>query len=288
MNHPAKSPGRKGVCAAECMHVLPRLENEAGSAYAYRVLSYNILMMYMPPGSWIREASIAEKLDLSRMPVHTAINLLADEHLVDVVPQSATHVSRINLPILYQSCFLRNIVEPEIFYDVSGNISDKDLAHLKRNVLLQKEAIDRQYSEADYIWLDNEFHGLVYRAAHKDYIWELVGKSAITLNRARNIAILFGYDKPRIDEHVKLLKILEEGNASKKDIETLLASHLAAFIDNIHQLIEDFPEYFTEEEPPHSHYVLGSMPILREAGSAGRSCAVPFVQDRIKLPRFKN
>lgn len=48
------------------------------------------------PGEVIDEKAIAAQLNVSRTPVREAVKRLVDEHLVDVIAQSATRAARIN------------------------------------------------------------------------------------------------------------------------------------------------------------------------------------------------
>ncbi|WP_131727636.1 GntR family transcriptional regulator, partial [Thalassovita autumnalis] len=57
----------------------------------YQAMKEAILALDFPPGANVRKAPICEKLGVSRAPVTEAIARLANDGLVDVVPQSGTH-----------------------------------------------------------------------------------------------------------------------------------------------------------------------------------------------------
>ena len=60
----------------------------------YQSLRDAILTLEYMPGSVIRKSYICQQLGVSRQPVSEAIARLSSEGLVDVIPQSATRVSR--------------------------------------------------------------------------------------------------------------------------------------------------------------------------------------------------
>ncbi|MDD3485074.1 MAG: GntR family transcriptional regulator [Atopobiaceae bacterium] len=245
------SLGRTGVVASDCMQVIPRIDGESGSSYSYRVLYYNILMLYMPPGSWIRESAIAQKLGLSRTPVHEAVALLNDRHLVDVAPQSATHVSCIDISMLRQGCFLRSSIEPLVFKQVAGSISNEYRTALSKNLEAQREIPAGNRPEDEYLYLDNIFHRLVYQAAGKDFIWEQLRRASAPYDRVRYMGLLFGYDHPSIEDHEFLFRYLTRGGIPDEEVLDLIHAHLARYVSFFDRLATDFPEYFVfDEEQP--------------------------------------
>lgn len=239
-----RTEGRAGVSASECMRVIPRLAGETGSAYAYRVLSYNILMLYMPPGSWIREAAIAEQLGLSRTPVHEATGLLRDRRLVDVAPQSATHVSCIDISALRQGSFMRNALEPLVFQQLNASITDPHRTRLLENLNLQREVTLGKRPQDEYIYLDNEFHRIIYQAADKSYVWECMRKACAPFDRVRYMGILFGYENPSVSDHEVFYRYLTLGGMTDEAIRDALQEHLSSYVSYFDKLLADFPDYF--------------------------------------------
>ncbi len=239
-----KLVGRAGVGAADCMRIFPRKDKESGSAYAYRVLSYNILMLYMPPGAWIRESSVAEILEVSRTPVHEAMGLLRDRSLVEVAPQSATHVSRISVSQLRQSFYMRVAVEPLVVTQLARVITQPTLDELHRLVDAMDESLAIPYNEAKYIELNEEFHRTAYEAAAKGYVWESLQKTGCSFRRCCNMGVLFGYTKPSTEPFRKVLGFLENGGENRVEVATAIHEYLSNYATYIEQLISDFPDCF--------------------------------------------
>ena len=55
------------------------------------------------PGEVIDEKAIAAQLNVSRTPVREAVKRLSDEHLVEVIAQSATRAARIDAKEIEES-----------------------------------------------------------------------------------------------------------------------------------------------------------------------------------------
>ena len=65
--------------------------------FSYQILKTKILNLELKPGTKISEKEIADELSVSRTPVREAFMMLAQEDLLDVIPQIGTIVSKINL-----------------------------------------------------------------------------------------------------------------------------------------------------------------------------------------------
>ena len=75
------------------LKILQKLDTESQAQYAYRILRKNIMEFDLPPGCLINEGEAAKCLNISRTPIHEAVNRLKDELLVDVVDRAATGVA---------------------------------------------------------------------------------------------------------------------------------------------------------------------------------------------------
>lgn len=241
--------GRAGVSAADCMRISPREEKESGSAYAYRVLSYNIMMLYMPPGAWIRESSVAEILEVSRTPVHEAMGLLRDRSLVDVAPQSATHVSCISVSELRQSFYMRVAVEPLVFTQLARTVTPETVAELSAIVDRMDEAASTRFNEAEYLALNERFHRLAYEAAGKGYVWTSLKKTSTAFDRTVNMGILFGYASPDTAPYRQVIEFLASGGENRKEVATTIHGVLSGYTSYLERLIADFPDCFALAQP---------------------------------------
>ena len=76
----------------------PRAKAEHGTSLltAFREIRELIVHGRLSPGTWILEAELAERLNMSRTPVRAAFRILADEGLVTLTKNSTTVVSARN------------------------------------------------------------------------------------------------------------------------------------------------------------------------------------------------
>src|SRR5207244_11982338 len=73
-----------------------------------------IIALDLPPGSSLSRAALAEQFGVSSTPIRDALMRLDEEGLVEVFPQYATVVSRIDVHRAQQAHFLRQALELEI------------------------------------------------------------------------------------------------------------------------------------------------------------------------------
>src|SRR5436190_19068269 len=73
-----------------------------------------IISLELPPGSPLSRAALAEQFGVSSTPIRDALMRLEEEGLVEVFPQYATVVSRIDVHRAQQAHFLRQALELEI------------------------------------------------------------------------------------------------------------------------------------------------------------------------------
>ena len=73
-----------------------------------------IISLVLPPNTVLSRPELALQYGISQTPVRDALMRLAEEGLVDVFPQHATRVSRIDVALAWQAHVLRRSVEVEI------------------------------------------------------------------------------------------------------------------------------------------------------------------------------
>lgn len=242
----AASKGR-GNDLSEEMVVLPK-EDETNTDYAYRTLRYNILMLHMPPGSLLREASVAQRLGISKTPVHQAVVMLREQLLVDVAPQSATHISRINVSAMRQGSLLRTDIEATTLYRMAGRLPSSYIVRLGECLAQQREVLDTNPIDIyRLVSLDDEFHRIVFEGSGLEFTWRSIRVAATHYDRVRFMGLVYGFDDPNAfhHDHEDLYKRLAFGTRLSKDqLYTFIYGHLNHYVDFFDKMVTKHPEYF--------------------------------------------
>jgi len=153
----------------------------------YEMLKEKILRLELEPGTKISEKEIAEQLHISRTPVREAFLKLAQEELLDIIPQSGTIVSRINLEHVEEGRFIREVVEKEVAVLACTKLRQDHLFEMEKNIAMQELCAEKG-NFLELFELDEKFHQLIYDGCRMSRSWKMVQ----SLNSHFNRLILIG------------------------------------------------------------------------------------------------
>lgn len=220
---------------------LKKEKNESIGDYAVRVIEYNIINMFLPPGIFISEKIISDMLDISRTPVREAFSVMEKLNFIEIYPQKASRVSLIDIDIIDETSFMRRTLEKEIIKIVCDKCSNKDLILLNENISQYKKNIknDDLYKLLN---IDHNFHEILFSIANKNLTYNIIKDSIKHFNRARIFNIM-EMDRSRIlKEHQDIFQAVKEKN-SKKAV-ALIETHLTHVTEDLKFLKSKFPDYF--------------------------------------------
>ncbi|CAH1190819.1 MULTISPECIES: GntR family transcriptional regulator [Paenibacillus] len=153
-------------------------------AYSYNLIKERILHLELEPGTKISEKEIADELQVSRTPVREAFMKLAEEELLDIIPQSGTVVSLINLEHVEEGRFIREKIEMEIVALACASLEEEFRFRLETNIAMQEVCLDNNNVYRLYE-LDEEFHQILFQATGKMRTWKMLQQLNIPFNRLR-------------------------------------------------------------------------------------------------------
>ena len=182
------------------MKLLERLPRESGGDYALRTIKENIINLELPPGSQISENELAAEMGLSRTPVREALIELSKVKLVDIQPQKKSTVPLIDYDIVEESRFMRNLLECAVIELNCEMATPADLERLRENIRLQTLYLDSFYS-AQFLELDNQFHGMLFGIAKKSQIFALMQNISIHFDRVRSLALSSVKNTKIVEDH---------------------------------------------------------------------------------------
>src|SRR5438874_9631892 len=120
-----------------------------------------IISLALPPGSALSRAALAGQFGVSSTPIRDALMRLDEEGLVEVFPQYATVVSRIDVRRAQQAHFLRQALELEIVRGLAMQHDDALIAELTAAMVRQQQFAKAGDFEK-FMAADNEFHAQLY------------------------------------------------------------------------------------------------------------------------------
>jgi DNA-binding GntR family transcriptional regulator len=135
---------------------------------AYRELEELIVTLRLQPGSPVSEASLSERLGIGRTPVREALQRLARERLVVILPRRGILVSEVNVRTQMRLLEVRRELERLLARAAARRSEEgqrRDFAELAKGM----EAAARVSDDIAFMRLDRSFNQLMLEAARNEF-----------------------------------------------------------------------------------------------------------------------
>jgi DNA-binding GntR family transcriptional regulator len=204
-----------------------------------------IIALDLPPGAPLSRATLAAQFGVSATPVRDALMRLEDEGLVEVFPQHATVVSRIDIFLAQQAHFLRQALELELVRTLALDHSDDLIASLNHVINLQQQSsADGDFKQ--FMAEDNTFHHQLYVAADRQGLWELVRSRSGHIDRLRRLHLPSpGKAEAIMADHRAIVDAIAAGDPDAAQDKT--RHHLAGTVSNAVEISKMFPDYISTD-----------------------------------------
>jgi DNA-binding GntR family transcriptional regulator len=211
----------------------------------YEALRERIVSLEFMPGMVISRSKLADAFEVSQTPIREALHRLAEERLVDVLPQSSTRVSLISVAFAQETHFLRRSIELELVRELALNPDDiliqKLLAQLERQKALRDIKDYAAFAEADHA-----FHRNMYVWANKDALWNVVRSRSGDLDRVRRLHLpVLGKPDLIIDDHTRIVQAIIDRQPEKA--QQALRAHMSGTPEHIASIQAAHPSYFNKK-----------------------------------------
>ena len=124
---------------------------------AYQIIKEKLLNLEFEPGSRIREDLLANEISMSRTPVREAINQLAAEGLITIIPRKGVFCIELSLDEIRGLVDVREALERLAIQKCFENINDAQIKNLDSLIAKFEQALDqKQYKKCNV--LDSDFH----------------------------------------------------------------------------------------------------------------------------------
>jgi DNA-binding GntR family transcriptional regulator len=202
-----------------------------------------IVALELPPGSPLSRAELASRFGVSSTPIRDALMRLEEEGLVDVFPQYATVVSRVDVRLAQQAHFLRQALELEIVRSLAIRRDQALTIELGATIARQQQYAKHGDFEK-FMAADDEFHGQLYTAADKQDLWHLVRSRSGHIDRLRRMHLPSpGKAQDIVRHHRLIVKALDAGEP--EEAQKHLRTHLSGTLSELSPIRSRYPEYLS-------------------------------------------
>jgi DNA-binding GntR family transcriptional regulator len=222
-----------------------RLDRDRQAApQVFERLRSMIIALELPPGSPLSRAALAEQFGVSSTPIRDALMRLDEEGLVEVFPQYATVVSRIDVHRAQQAHFLRQALELEIVRVLALKPDEALVTELNATIARQQQFAKAGAFEK-FMAADNEFHAQLYEAADKQDIWTLVKSRSGHIDRLRRLHLPSPGKAQDIVRHHKLI-VKAIAGGEPEEAQKHLRTHLSGTLSELAKIRAQHPQYLSD------------------------------------------
>jgi GntR family transcriptional regulator, rspAB operon transcriptional repressor len=207
------------------------------------ILRERILKVKLVPGTVLSRASLQLEFGVSQTPVRDALMRLQEESLVDVYPQYATVVAKIDLNHARQAQFQRLSIELEAVRQLTEQRPKETAAELNEILSRQKTLSSPETFDA-FDDADREFHRKLYEKLGILQLWDNVRKQSVHIDRLRRLNLpMPGKMQNVLAEHGNIVDAIASGDTVAAT--SAVRTHLSGTLSLIEVISSEFPDYIS-------------------------------------------
>lgn len=212
------------------------IEHKTRTQLVVEAIREKILSGDIKAGDPLRQAALAEELNVSRIPVREALLQLEGEGLVEFEAHKGATATELSAAQVDEIFELRALLEAELLKHSIHKLTEQDFAEAQAllNELETAAAAGDSYLTTGT--LNSRFHAKLYSRAERPHTEELVNMLNKNSERYARMHIMQsgGVDRAP-DGHQKLLDLCRSGNSSKAC--AFLQEHIVSAKDDIKALL---------------------------------------------------
>jgi DNA-binding GntR family transcriptional regulator len=209
----------------ESMGMAAAGEGANKKARIYETLKHRIVYGELKPQDYINEQTLCSELGTSKTPIREALQLLARNRLVVIVPSKGCFVTSISVDLIREVFEIREIYECAAARIAAGLPSRGDFEEVLRDHESYKLGDDDQLRRS--MLSGYQIHERIVNAAGNSLLSEYYGTILDHILRIR-IYFLNRFDSKRLsetgEEHKKILRAILDGGAD--EAEAAMRVHL--------------------------------------------------------------
>lgn len=209
----------------------------------YDDLRKRIITIQLPPDTTLSRGELTETYEVSQTPIREALQLLKQEGLVRIYPQSRTVVTRIDILQIYEAHFLRVALETEVCRRLAADPDPTVIMRARSIIKMQAAVADDPEQIAIFQELDELFHQTLFAGVKRSSLHQLVRERSGHLERIRRLHLP---EKGKIDSILDGHHAIIEAIATRDEQGAVdaIREHLSRTVAKVEDLRKEFPQYF--------------------------------------------
>jgi DNA-binding GntR family transcriptional regulator len=192
-----------------------RVNEDSQAETAYRSLKEKIITLELPPASLLSEAQLMAELELGRTPIREALQRLALDNLVVILPRRGTIVADLNMHDLQKIFEVRLELEPFCCRLASSRATKRQIEEMEA-LFTTADDIIRTADNYQLIRLDHEAHRLLAQAARNEFLEETLDRLYSHVLRLWYVSLhRVGRLGEAIEEHRQIVAAVKAGDGER-------------------------------------------------------------------------
>jgi GntR family transcriptional regulator, rspAB operon transcriptional repressor len=201
------------------------ITNESLSAQAYAEIRRKIIRLELAPGEVVREELLQESLGIGRTPIREALQRLARDQFVTVIPRRGMFVSSIDVSELSMLYETRAVMEPYAARLASLRGTQRHWSEMRGVIAAAGVGPVDDQALLD---IDHRCHEIIWAAAGNRFLTDSLDVLYAQSDRVWHMYLADVADtRHAVDEHEVILDALESGDSKKS--AKLVEAHVRSF-----------------------------------------------------------
>lgn len=199
------------------------------SEQAYQQIRQRIIRLDLAPGDVLREHELQERLEIGRTPIREALQRLAREHFIQVIPRRGMFVTSIDVAELSTLLETRFVLEPYAARLAAARGTEQHWAAMEREL----DASTLQALPAgDLLAVDRRCHEIMWQAAANRFLLDTLDMLYAQSDRLWHLYLSDVAEMSHaVTEHRQILEALRAGDGDL--VALLMEQHIHAFDERI-------------------------------------------------------
>lgn len=214
----------------------------------HAVLRQDVITLRLGPGTRLSENELAERFGTSRAPVREALIRLAEEGLIDVLPQRGSFVSRIPMTAILRAWFVREALEVAAVRRAAEAlpVDARAIESAHAAIADQRRAGEDPVA---FTLADEAFHHALAAASAIPNLWTVVEREKAPLDRVRFLSLPASpRATPIVAEHEAILAAILAGDAEAA--ASAMRAHLGTVLERLPALARAHPDLIVADTAP--------------------------------------
>lgn len=205
------------------------------SDVAYRILKEKIVTLEFPPASVLNESQLMDDLDLGRTPIREALQRLALENLVVILPRRGTIVTDLNMSDLQKVFELRLELETLAVCWAAERATTTQILAME-NLFADADDLLKSGDHRQLIRLDQEAHRLLAQAANNEFLEATLEQLYTHVLRLWYVSLhKMSHLAEAIEEHRDIIAAIKRGDGTQA--AQIMRNHIATFQQDLASML---------------------------------------------------